>query len=257
MSKRKTLVVEETTGVPDNFDAMVEGALDEEFEDSPAVAQASILTPEEEALVEEETTAQKPFLPEGAQGVMHPRADVMPPRGNFFENPGIVSDQNTTESMFGDKRDAELMRPRLSPDGRETMGFDKPHVRVDSLDPLTEALGTRFYRVSPIFDWCRKGMYNISPPGELDSRPRHTFTRWYFQVRVLVDIFESASPTVMREVAEKSEALYSQVTATEPTPIGYLPVVRGAFVSPGIIASALRGSVLPLQEKRTSYGVGQ
>lgn len=243
MAKRKEIISHESS-VPTDFDAMVEGALAEESSDDTASASpVTTLTPEEGALTEE--ASPQPFFSD-------PLHEALPPRGNFFESPGMRPDVAPPD-MFLPKREAELLLPQLSPDGRETMGFDRM-VRVDSMDPLTEALGTKHYRTTPIFDWCRKGLWNTAPVGDLDSRPRHTFTRWYFQVRVLVDIFSSGTPAVYREIEEKARAIHER-GLVEGQRIGYLPIVRGAFVSESAITSALGGGILHLQDKRNVLGV--
>ena len=242
MPKRKPIAYE--SAVPAGFDAMVAGALAEESpDDSARASSVAIFTADEDALVEE--TPPQPFF--GAD-----RIEPMQPRGSFYESPPIVSDGSVPDAYSAPQQEPAALRPMLHPDGRDVMGFDTPQ-RIDSMDPLGEAMGTKFYRVSPAFDWCRQGRFNTSGPGELDSRARHTFTRWYFQVRVIVDIFSSSSAATLREIEEKSAAIYAQGSIEGA--IGYLPIVRGAFVAADAIATAMRGGILPLQDVRTSSGV--
>ncbi|MGH7757480.1 MAG: hypothetical protein ACREM8_14510 [Vulcanimicrobiaceae bacterium] len=67
------------------------------------------------------------------------------------------------------------------------------------------------------FDWCREWVRG----------PRHTFTRWYFEAGVLLDIFQLRSRAVESEVTAKRAAIATHnATETEPA-IGYIAVFIG------------------------------
>lgn len=120
---------------------------------------------------------------------------------------------------------------------------DQPtRIMVDVLDPITQQIGAKFWRTNPVFDWCRQ-------PGGY----RHRFTRYYFEQRVLLDIFAGKNASVEKEVAQKTAAIAQENAARKErgeAPIGYLPIVRGANVPFEAFEAVLRGETLPLQVKR-------
>ncbi len=142
---------------------------------------------------------------------------------------------------------AAYMRPRVpagdAEDRDRAVSMRRP---LDGLDPLTQRIGTRWFADAARFDWCREGPFNLNPPGELDSRPRHTFTRWYQMDRLLVDVMPRDSERVRKEIAEKAKAIRER-SAYEGIPWGYLPIVRGAFVPDEAIARAKAGEIVELQ----------
>lgn len=124
---------------------------------------------------------------------------------------------------------------------------DRP--RVDALDPITQALGTQYWRSNPVYDWCRQ------PSGF-----RHRFTRYYFsvpeaeqKVYVLVDIFALKVASIEKEVAQKAAAISAENERRAQRgehPVGYLPIVRGATVPYEVFEAVKRGECMPLQVKR-------
>lgn len=117
---------------------------------------------------------------------------------------------------------------------------DQPLVRrVDALDHITQQIGAKYWRVSARFDWCK-----------MPNSYAHTFTRYYFQQYVLLDIFGSKGPAIEKEVAQKTAAIAQEnVRRAEcgQPPIGYLPTMRGANVPFEAFEAVKRGESLPLQ----------
>lgn len=99
-------------------------------------------------------------------------------------------------------------------------GDRPPNTPREDLDPLTIALGATMFRAGTEnrFDWCREGR---------TVGPRHTFSRMYPEIRVLVDVYASRNKAVEKEVAFKAAIIAErneQVSRDEQW--GYLPVIR-------------------------------
>jgi hypothetical protein len=164
--------------------------------------------------------------------------------------PPVIPTQHTTPE--GEAQAPEFMRPRMGADAADRDQFSQRR-EAQGVDPLTQRLGCKWFVDGARFDWCREGSMNLNPSGELDSRNRHVFTRWYQMDRIIVDVFRNDSDRVRREIAEKIAAIEAHAKK-DGVRLGYLPCVRGAFVPDEVIAAVKRGEIVPFQlaQMRTS-----
>lgn len=133
------------------------------------------------------------------------------------------------------------------PDPDRAPEFTDPHAQ------LTKALGARYWTSDKVFDWARRAT------GE-----RLRFTRYYFRQfglerHVIVDIFAAENQATAKEIALKQEAIRKEneqraASQRHPT-IGYLPTIRGAFISEDAIAAVKRGEVLDLIDLKKHDGL--
>lgn len=143
-------------------------------------------------------------------------------------------------------------RDRLGEIARDVPDRDRPPEVTDTHAALTKALGARYWATDKVFDWVRR------PTGE-----RLRFTRYYFRQfgldrHVLIDIFADVNPSNAKEIALKQAAIRKeneQRSAQRQPTIGYLPTIRGAFVSEEMIAAVKRGEVLELTDRTQHDGV--
>ena len=164
------------------------------------------------------------------------------------ENVQLVTDQQPESSPFQFPAPhtavPEFVRPNAQQDASEPTSQVVLRNSPEAMDPLTARIGAKWFTDGAKFDWCREGPFNISPAGELDSRPRHTFTRYYQMDSLLVDVFKRDSERVRAEVVEKTRAIRAYSVVQQ---FGYLPVVKGSLVSNEAIERAKAGEILPLQ----------
>jgi hypothetical protein len=118
----------------------------------------------------------------------------------------------------------EQARPEMhfktKPDDFSHRPNNDAQIPADVADPIAQVFGARLWNSGYSFDWCR------------DARgARHTFTYWFYQLNVIVDVFDAntfwRSPDAVRaEVAEKA-ATITRRNSVSPAPVGYIAFVRG------------------------------
>lgn len=128
------------------------------------------------------------------------------------------------------------MRSATPSDAKEP---DQPNRRrVDVLDAISQQLGAKFWRTNAQFEWCR-----------MPNTYKHTFTRFYFEQNVLLDIFAGKGASIEKEIAQKSAAIAAENVRREAegkAPLGYITTVRGATIPFEYFQRAKDGETLPL-----------
>jgi hypothetical protein len=108
----------------------------------------------------------------------------------------------------------------VEPKAKPSRNDDGPPLRpAEKLDELSQRLGAETFRAGTEnrFAWCR----------EYAEGPRHTFSRMYFEQRVLVDVYPTRMKGVENEVRQKAAIIAArneQVAHAERW--GYFAVVR-------------------------------
>lgn len=123
---------------------------------------------------------------------------------------------------------------------RRVLSSDEPRTVLDRLAPVTKRLDARVWYDKRSFDWC------------LDRTAlRHTFTRWYPEKHVLVDVFEADTARVRTEIEDKTSKIIEENERREARghePIGYLPMVRGVVTDDADFDAAIAGQQVALAE---------
>ena len=135
---------------------------------------------------------------------------------------------------------ATTHKPALVIKGDQSSNGDRPpRVLPAKLDELSKRLGaTQFNAGTNRFDWCR----------EAGIGPRHTFSRMYWEQRVLVDVYAERTRGVVKEIEEKRAILETRnASIPREERWGYIPWIKREDV-PGddAVAIALDGGVAPL-----------
>lgn len=111
----------------------------------------------------------------------------------------------------------------------------------DVLKSLSDALGCHRWATNKQFEWSRNPYQH-----------RFVYTRYYFEVLVLVDIWPNATLETRKDVERKRATISAENkrrTGLGIKPIGYLPLVRGAVVPIEAFEQVRAGRVLALIEK--------
>lgn len=112
-----------------------------------------------------------------------------------------------------------------------------PQMKEQPLDPITRAFGAKHYRAGTDnrFDWCR----------EFVGGPRHTFSRFYFDQNVLLDIFQARTKAVEAEVEIKTRAIAERNASSPDVAFGYVAVFIGdPAPAHNVVARALAGEAV-------------
>lgn len=116
-------------------------------------------------------------------------------------------------------------------------------VAHDSMASVTARLGAAFWETNARFEWAKAR-----------NNHHYEFTRYYFNERVLVDVWPNSKPSARTEAERKRacvDAENKQRVKRGEKPIGLLAVERGAIIPVEYFARALEGETFPLIERAT------
>jgi hypothetical protein len=162
-----------------------------------------------------------------------PRADLL--RTNYDQADSLADAGRAVSREFV-QAGPEIIAMRRNDNGDRAS-------RTVNFDGLTVALGAKRWRDGAVFDWARMH----------DGR-RFTFSKSYFEVGVLVDIFAARTPAVVREIAEKRAAIANYNTIAEHG-FGYLPTIRDSIIPVEMVNAALAGEVLDLTQMQLRHDI--
>jgi hypothetical protein len=126
---------------------------------------------------------------------------------------------------------------------------DAPRRTLPPQDDITKALDADEYFADYRFDWARERLYRIGTTTDPTEGPRLTFSRYYWKIRVVVDLIAADNDKNRALVKMKQDLIHEYNVAHKDSKIGYLPILPYQKITRANFDSVKDGQILNLRDR--------